>query len=361
MTRPRNPRLLKLIATLSTTAALCALVACLLLPAGTLTAMVLRPAAADITAAATDFLSGLSEEQRAQATMKFDDPARLDWHFIPKDKRKGLQIKHMDAKQRKLAHALLKSGVSHLGYDKAQTIMELESILRELEKERKGSPLRDPERYYFTVFGRPDQPGRWGWSVEGHHLSLNFVLEGQKLVSVTPAFYGANPAEVRTDLSLGPKRGTRILHAEEDRAFELLHSLTDEQRKKAILADKAPADLRGAGEAQPPAYARDGVSAADFSEEQTKLLWSLLEAYTDNMPPEVARRRLDEVHEAGIEKTFFAWAGPNKPGVGHYYRVQGPTFVIEFCNNQPDASGNPANHIHSVWRQIDGDFGRPRE
>ena len=361
MPRLRTSRSLTITALLSTTAALLALAACLLLPAGKLTAMVLRPAAADMTAAANAFLSGLSEEQRAEAALKFDNPARLDWHFIPKDKRKGLQIKQMDAKQRKRAHTLLQSGVSRLGYEKARTIMELESILRELEKERKGSPLRDPERYYFTVFGRPDEPGRWGWSVEGHHLSLNFVLEGDKLVSVTPAFYGANPAEVRTNLSFGPKRGTRILHAEEDRAFELLTALSAEQRKKAILADKAPAEIRAAAEAQPPKYAPDGVSAADFSDDQTKLLWALLEAYTDNMPPEVGQRRLSEVRESGIEKTYFAWAGPDKPGVGHYYRVQGPTFVIEFCNNQPDASGNPANHIHSVWRQMDGDFGRPRQ
>lgn len=360
MTRFRTSPAMRITAALSMLTALAALLAFLFTPAG-LTAMVLRPAAADMTAAANHFLSGLSDEQRAEATLKFDDAARLDWHFIPKDQRKGLQIKHMDAKQRKLAHALLQSGVSHLGYEKAQTIMELESILRELEKDRKGSPLRDPERYYFTVFGQPDQAGRWGWSVEGHHLSLNFVLEGEKLASVTPAFYGANPAEVRTNLAFGPKRGTRILKAEEDRAFELLRSLSAEQRKQAILADKAPADIRAAGEAQPPAYAHDGVSAADFSDAQTKLLWALLKAYTDNMPPEVGRARLSEVEEAGIESTYFAWAGPDKPGIGHYYRVQGPTFVIEFCNNQPDGSGNPANHIHSVWRQIDGDFGRSRQ
>lgn len=361
MTRLPASRMLKLTAAISTAAGLLAMAVVFVWPAGTLTAMVLRPAAADMTAAANDFLAGLSNEQRIEATMKFDDAARLDWHFIPKDKRKGLQIKHMDAKQRKLAHTLLQSGVSRLGYEKAQTIMELESILRELEKDRQGSPLRDPERYYFTVFGRPDESGRWGWSVEGHHLSLNFVLEGDKLVSVTPAFYGANPAEVRTDLNFGPKRGTRILKAEEDRAFELLRSLSAEQRKKAVIADKAPADIRGAAEPQPPKFAPDGVPAAALSGDQIKLLWSLLEAYTDNMPPEVGQRRQGEVREAGIEKIYFAWAGPDKPGVGHYYRVQGPTFVIEFCNNQPDVSGNPANHIHSVWRQMDGDFGRARQ
>jgi hypothetical protein len=336
---------------------LAALAIILLCSAGTLTAINLRPAGVDMTQAARDFLAGLSAEQRADAAMKFDDPARLDWHFIPKDKRKGLQVKHMDSQQRKLAHALLQSAVSQLGYDKAKTIMSLEAILHELEKDRKGAPLRDPERYYFTIFGQPSESDRWGLSVEGHHLSLNFVVEGGKIGSVTPAFYGANPAEVRSDVKVGPERGTRVLRAEEDRAFELLKSLSAEHRAKCIIAEKSPADIRGAAEAQPPHTAPEGISAAELSDSQQKMLWSLLEAYTDNMTPEIGQKRLAEVRDAGIKRIYFVWAGPDKPGIGHYYRVQGPTFLIEFCNNQPDGAGNPANHIHSVWRQMEGDFG----
>jgi hypothetical protein len=336
---------------------LAALIAILLCSGAALAAMNFRPAGADMSHAAREFLAGLSADQRTEATMKFDDPARTDWHFIPKDKRKGLQVKHMDDQQRKLAHALLSSAVSQLGYDKAKTIMSLEAILHELERERKGAPLRDSERYYFTIFGQPSESDRWGLSVEGHHLSLNFVVDGGKLVSVTPQFFGANPAEVRSDVNVGPKRGTRILRAEEERAFELLKSFSAEQRSKAIIADKAPADIRGAAQAQPPQSSPEGVPASDFSDEQVKALWSLLEAYTDNMTPEVGQQRLAEVRDAGIKNVYFAWAGPDKPGIGHYYRVQGKTFIIEFCNNQPDSAGNPANHIHSVWRQMNGDFG----
>lgn len=325
--------------------------------AGTLTAINYRPAGVDMTQAARDFLAGLNAEQRAEATLKLDDPARFDWHFIPKDKRKGLQVKHMDSQQRKLAHALLASAVSQLGYDKAKTIMSLEAILHELEKDRKGAPLRDPERYYFTIFGQPSESDRWGLSVEGHHLSLNFVVEDGKVVAVTPAFYGANPADVRGDYKAGAQRGTRVLHAEEDRAFELLKSLSAQQRSKAIIAEKSPADIRGAAQAEPPQNEPEGLPASELNDEQTKLLWSLLEAYTDNMLAEIGQKRLAEVRDAGIKKVYFAWAGPDKPGIGHYYRVQGPTFVIEFCNNQPDGAGNPANHIHSVWRQMSGDFG----
>ncbi|HVX11287.1 MAG TPA: DUF3500 domain-containing protein [Pirellulales bacterium] len=336
---------------------LAALAVILLFSAGTLTAVNYRPAGVDMTQAARDFLAGLSAEQRAEATIRFDDAARLDWHFIPKDKRKGLQIKHMDSQQRKLAHTLLSSAVSQLGYDKAKTIMSLEAILHELEKNKQGAPLRDPERYYFTVFGQPSEADRWGLSVEGHHLSLNFVVDGGKIASVTPAFYGANPADVRGDYKVGAEKGTRVLHAEEDRGFALLKSLSSEQRAKAVIAEKSPPDIRGAAQPQPPQSEPEGVPASELSDEQVKTLWSLLEAYTDNMTPEIGQKRLAEVRDAGIKKVYFAWAGPDKPGIGHYYRVQGPTFLIEFCNNQPDGAGNPANHIHSVWRQMDGDFG----
>lgn len=330
----------------------------LLSTGGALAALNFRPSAADMATAANEFLGGLSGEQRSQAMMPFDDAGRLDWHFIPKEKRKGLQVNHMDEKQRQAAHRLLESAVSQLGYKKARAIMTLEAILRELEKGRQGTPLRDPERYYFTVFGKPAGEGRWGWSVEGHHLSLNFVVADGKLASVTPAFYGANPAEVRSDLDVGPKRGTRVLAAEEDRAFELLRSLSAETRKKALIAEKAPAEIRAAGEPRPPHAAPEGLPASEMTEKQVEMLRSLIEAYTDNMLSEQAERRLAEIREADIKKVYFAWAGAEKPGIGHYYRVQGPTFLIEFINNQPDGSGNPANHIHSVWRQLKGDFGQ---
>lgn len=319
-----------------------------------------RNSAADMTLAAQKFLESLSDEELARAKLNYDDPARLDWHFIPKAERKGLQIRDMGAEKRKLAHGLLHTGVSRLGYEKATTIMALEAILHELEKERKDGPIRDPERYYFTVFGEPSAQGRWGWSVEGHHLSLNFAVRDGKLASLTPAFYGANPAEVVTDIGIGPEKGTRVLKQEEVLAFELFGSLKPEQRAVALIAEKAPAELRGAGEPQPPGTAPEGLPASEMSESQRQTLQSLIQAYTDNMPQEERADRLRRVTEAGLEKVYFAWAGADRPGIGHYYRLQGPTFLVEFVNTQPDSLGNPANHIHSVWREMDGDFGVER-
>jgi hypothetical protein len=255
---------------------------------------------------------------------------------------------------------LLRSALSQVGYDKASTIMELEKILRELEKSRSGGPLRDPERYYFTLFGKPHAESTWGLSVEGHHLSLNFVVDGNKVISSTPAMFGANPAEVKTEIAGGAKIGTRVLRDEEERAFALVNSLDDEQKKLAIVADKAPAEVREAGKPQPPDTAPEGIPASKLTEAQVKTLWSILEAYAHNMPKDVAQARLDAVREAGIGKVHFAWAGATRPGVGHYYRIQGPTFQVEFVNTQPDSAGNPANHIHCMWRQLGGDFAKAK-
>lgn len=320
----------------------------------------LRPAGNLMTANAQGFLATLSPEQKAIAQLPFGDKARLDWHFIPKPARKGMQFKDMGAKQRKAAHALLESGLSELGYEKADTIMRLDAILRELEKNRKDAPIRDAERYYLTIFGEPSPTGEWGFSVEGHHLSLNFVIREGAIASLTPFMLGANPADVRSDAGVGPAQGTRVLANEEGLAFELLGALSDEQKAKAILADKAPAEIRAAGAPLPPDTAPEGLAAAAMNEAQVEKLWALIRSYTGNMPIDEGEKRVMEIKDAGIGQVHFAWSGAREPGIGHYYRVQGPTFLIEFVNTQPDGAGNPANHIHSVWRELSRDFGGVR-
>lgn len=336
---------------------LIALVAVVVVAAGSAASLLQKSAGPDMTKAAEAFLNSLNDDQRAQVEMPFEDTERLAWHFIPKPERKGLQIKHMTEPQRRQAHALLSSALSEVGYDKATTIMELEAILHVLERGRTGGNIRDPERYYFTIFGEPGPQKKWGLSVEGHHLSLNFVVDKNRVVSHTPAFFGANPAVVRSDVGVGPKPGTRVLAKEELLGFELVNSLTDEQRARAIIDETAPPDLRAAGEPQPPQTAAEGIRADDLTSEQVRTLRELIQAYADNMPPSIAERRLQEIEDADFDNIHFAWAGALQPGIGHYYRVQGPTFLIEFVNTQPDSEGNPANHIHSVWRDMKGDFG----
>jgi hypothetical protein len=154
-------------------------------------------------------------------------------------------------------------------------------------------------------------------------------------------------------------RGTRVLAKEETLAFDLLKSLSDEQRGKAIIAEKAPSDIRGPAEPQPPQEEPAGLAASAMNDEQHGLLRALVTEYAATMPEDVRRERLTAIQNAGLNKIHFAWAGAQEPGVGHYYRVQGPTFLIEFVNVQPDAAGNMANHIHSVWRDMRGDFALP--
>ncbi len=307
--------------------------------------------------AAQRFLKSLSAEQREVATMDYSAAQRLEWHFIPKDERKGLQLRDMNDQQRQLARNLLASCLSEAGFDKATTIMDLEKILQKLEGER-GRFRRDYLRYYYTIFGTPGE-GKWGLSIEGHHLSLNFVVEDGRMVAHTPAFFGANPAEVRGNAGVGPAEGTRILAQEELLGFELVNSLNDQQRKTALIADKAPSDIRAAGEPQPPQTKPEGIAVSQLNSGQQATLKKLIEVYANNMPRRTAEQELAKIDEAGFDKVHFAWAGALKPGVGHYYRVQGPTFLIEFVNVQPDAAGNPANHIHSVWRNMEGDFAIP--
>jgi len=317
------------------------------------------PAGVSMTKSATAWLGSLDDIQRTKALLAYDTPARRDWHFIPKAERKGLQIKEMTEPQRKLALELLRSGLSQIGYDKATRIMAVETLLKELEKAKTGTPLRDPERYYFTVFGKPSDSAKWGLSIEGHHMSFNFVVENNKVTSMTPNMYGANPAIMKGNEIAGFKPGMRLLAKEESLAFDLLGALNPEQRKKAVIAEEALKEVRTAGEPQPPTDAPAGIPASELTAEQRQVLQSLIEAYAGNFADDLARERLGEIEKAGIQKVSFAWAGADKPGIGHYYRVQGPTFVIEFVNTQPDAAGNPANHIHCTWRDVRGDFAMP--
>ncbi len=313
-------------------------------------------AASEMTKSAQAFLNALTPEQQQRALFRFDDPERLNWHYIPRPRR-GLPLKDMTPKQREAAHALLHAALSTIGYRKAVAVMALEAVLHELEKG--GRIPRDPELYYWSIFGTPSTKGRWGWRVEGHHLSLNFVIDDGRVVSATPMFYGANPAVIRNRVPGGPPIGTRTLAKEELLARELAQSLTEEQRQVAVVARKAPRDIRAGGSPQPPLTRPIGIPAAHLTQRQRDLLWRLITAYAENMPAEVRDSWLEQVKASGINRVHFAWAGGLAEGEPHYYRIQGPDFLIEYCNVQPDSAGNPANHIHSVWRSLHGDFGLP--
>ena len=328
-------------------------------------ALRLVTAGESLTAAASTWLAGLDEVQKTRATADFAAATRTDWHFVPKPIRKGLPLTDMTKPQRDQAHAVLKAALSEAGYGKAVAIMELDELLRRLEGTA-AKNTRDSLRYYVTIFGTPGPTGSWGLSFEGHHLSLNFTVRDGALVDSTPQFMGANPAEVKTTFAGLPAAGSRVLAAEESLAFDLVTSLDGEQRKRAVLAAEAPAEIRAAGAAQPPAEPPAGIPFLKLSADQQSLVRRLVETYCGSMPAEVAGERLALIEKGspaaaglvhhGWDEIHFAWAGALEPGKGHSYRLEGPSFVVEFVNVQPDAEGNPANHIHCVWRDKTGDF-----
>lgn len=303
--------------------------------------------AGQMATAGSRLISSLDKAQIAKATFPFDSPERINWHFIPRE-RKGLPIKEMTGAQRALAFGLLQSGLGASGYLKATTIMSLEQILKEIEQGK--GPVRDPELYFFTVFGKPTNRGKWGWRVEGHHLSLNFTVEDGKVVSATPTFFGANPAEVR----VGTREGLRALGDVEDRALRLVQALSESQRKSAVVEPAAPKDIRAANTPQPPTDPAIGLSLGEMTDEQKAMLKALVEEYVMDVPTEVGQSWTAQIRDAGPELVKFAWFGETDRTKPHAFRVQGPTFLIEFNNTQ-----NEANHIHSVWRSMKGDFGVP--
>ena len=308
--------------------------------------------------AAQGFANTLTAEQTKIAVLPYADATRVDWHFIPKAERKGLIVREMNAEQKKAAGLLLKAGLSVLGHRKIRKIMALEGVLHELEKANPGKFARDTKRYYYTLFGEPGEKGKWGLSIEGHHLSLNFVVEDSKVISSTPQVLCANPTIVQADVG-NVKKGTRVLEREEVLAFELVNSLDGEQLKTALIAEQAPREVRSAGMAQVPAGEAVGIPFDDLNDGQKAGLRKLLRVYAGTMAPVIAQERLGAIAEAKWRNVRFAWAGATKPGIGHYYRIHGPTFEVEFVNTQPDAAGNPASHIHCMWRDVRGDFALP--
>jgi hypothetical protein len=316
-------------------------------------------ATAKMTTAADKFLTALTADQKGKAALDFEDKERFNWHFTPyqeagtkKPRHKGLPIEEMTTEQKAAALALLKAGTSAGGYEKATTIMSLESILADLEKDNARAPARNPGNYFFTIFGTPSKTGPWGWRVEGHHLSLNFTLDKGKVVSATPAFFGANPAVYIA----GPKKDQQVLPEAEDHAKALFKSLDDDQRKKALQKEAFP-EIEEAAQVPTKVGEPKGLAAADMNEKQRDLLQKLLQAYADRMPPDVATFEMNRVKDGGLDKVHFAYTGGLERGDKHTYRVQGPTFVVEFLNVQEDSAKNPANHIHSGWRSLKNDFG----
>ncbi|GJM30346.1 MAG: hypothetical protein DHS20C17_29810 [Cyclobacteriaceae bacterium] len=297
--------------------------------------------------AAQSLMETLNADERAQASLPFNDDERSSWHFTPSPHR-GLTWEKMNSEQRDAMMKLLLTGLSKKGMDKTKEIMALEEVLRVLEDRPADDRYRHPELYYFMLFGEPG-PDPWGWRFEGHHVSLNYTSVGDQL-SVTPAFMGANPAEVPK----GPHKGKRVLAAEEDLARDLLASFDPDQLKVVLISDQAPEEIVTGMERKAMMGKQEGLAFQKMTDSQQRLLQQLVQNYLGNMEASVASNQLMQIEAEGWDKVFFAWAGETErgPGKAHYYRIHGPSLLIEFDNIQ-----NNANHIHAVWRDLKNDFG----
>ena len=275
--------------------------------------------ASQMSTAAKSFLDTLTAAEYETVMFPFDGEDRFDWHFIPRE-RKGLPLKLMTDSQQEAALSLLRSSLSTDGFGKSQMIQELEQILFE----REGRAIRDRELYFFMIFGEPTNSETWGWRYEGHHISQNWTIVDGHVIASSPQFFGTNPAHVQD----GNRADTRVLSAEEDLARTLLRSLSPELKSIAIISDEAPRDILTSNERQAAMQTNDGVAFNQLTTEQQGVLWSLIEEYAGVQPDPIASERLEDIHTAGVDTIRFAWMGGTEPGIGHYYRIQGSTFLI---------------------------------
>lgn len=295
--------------------------------------------------AVQSFLNGLSASQRQQATYTFDDEERLNWHFIPRP-RNGLSFNDMSEAQQELAARVMSTFLSARGYEKVLQIRELESVLDRIEIN--GRFVRDPDAYFLTVFGEPSLDGTWAFRFEGHHVALNWTFTEGSGIASSPQFFGSNPAEVPS----GPTAGLRVLAAEEDFARELVSSLSDAQRREAVLDIEVPRDIFTGAEDEVAPMEDTGIIFGRLDTEQQDRLLRLIEEIARAQPDAIAAERMTGIR-AGSNRIRFTWIGGTGRAEGHYWRIQGDDFLIEY-----DKTQNDANHIHLVWRDFDGDFGR---
>ncbi|MEM7372319.1 MAG: DUF3500 domain-containing protein [Bacteroidota bacterium] len=303
---------------------------------------------ANMVEAANHFLNALSEGQKQEAVFEAKEDERYDWHFVPQDDRKGTLLRDMNSAQRDKVVALMKSVLSDQGFEKAESIRALESILREVENRPDDDWYRNPEKYYFSIFGTPSLTQDWGWRMEGHHLSLNFSATKGEIVAVTPSFMGTNPAIVRT----GSKTGTEVLKQEQELARAFVKAMSEEQFAKALIDPTAPEDIFTFVDRVVKLDEFIGLAASEMNDDQKTALRQLLSVYTNNMDAEIAEDQWSRIEDKGFDNLYFAWAGGIEAGEGHYYRIHGPSILVEYDNVQ---NGN--NHIHTVWRDLQHDFG----
>ncbi len=312
-----------------------------------------RASATKIADSVRAWLDGLDPAQRARASFPFETDERFAWAYTPGD-RNGLPIAAMSAAQREGAMAALGMALSSRGAREVRAVIALEEVLGQIEREAGwlDAPRRDPELYWFSVFGEPGGREPWALQVNGHHVLIALTVADGEVIGSAPSFLGANPATI----PIGPRAGERTINGEETLARALLASLSGEQRAVAVVDPVAPPDIRsGNGRRALLRGVPDGIAYERLAAAQREGLEGLIRHYLERARSDIAGVEWARIRSAGLPPVTFAWAGPDTPGRGHYYAIRGPAFLIEYDNTQ-----NGANHIHSVWRDLTNDWGEDR-
>ena len=297
--------------------------------------------------AASAWLKLLDDRQRARSQFEWSDPSRHDWHYVPRS-RPGLTLGEMNPAQTAAFWDLLGTLLSARGMEQVRSQLMLEGILGEMERRPQ---FRDPGNYALVIFGRPGGEAPWSWRAEGHHLSLNTVVAPGHGVAVTPNFFGANPARVPQNHH--HHHGFRLLGTEEDAAFGLIRSIEGETRNAMLIGDRSLGDIVAGPGREDMLKQYEGAPLSRLNEAQRAGVMHILQLYADTLRSEVSAAAMARIRDAGIDSLHFAWAGSLQPGSPHYFRIHGPSALLEYDNTQ-----NSANHAHSLWIDPQGLFGR---
>jgi Protein of unknown function (DUF3500) len=315
-----------------------------------------------MTQAAQALFKSLSDEQRKQCSFSIaDEKARTRWSNLPASmvERGGVRVGDLNDEQRILLHDLLRASTSSQGYHKIAGVIRLDDLLHDQASAAAAGGRSLPKdlvesfssrNYWLSFFGVPGQDANWGFLITGHHLGASFTVAGDR-ATFTPLFLGAEPHVVKS----GPEAGWMVLSHEVERGFSLLRSLSDDQRRRAVLSETVPV-LSGPGR-KDSLNTFVGLPASALSSGQQALLWALIQEYVEDADHDVAEVQLQKIEKDGLAKVFFAWMGPLEAAdQRYYYRVHGPSILIEYVRER-SVGAEPANHVHTIVRDPSNDYG----
>jgi len=292
-------------------------------------------------------MNSLTPAQKEIVSFALEDPAKTRWHYLPHDSfaREGLPLSEMTAGQIEKTYALLEAYLSESGYDQMQQIIDLENYLAIVE----NNPYkRDASKYYIAFYGTPHKDSLWAWSFEGHHLSLNFTVSPEA-IAFAPAFWGSNPGIV----PIGPEQGKIVLKTDHNLGLQLVNSLSPAQLEQTLVSSKTYGEILTQNQDAVALIPNNGIAYRQLQAPQKKLLKQIIHHHLDRMEKPVSQKARGLLENENWNEITFSWAGKTEKLKAHYYRIQGQSFLIEYDNSQ-----NNGNHIHAVWREFNGDFGK---